>query len=483
MRGGVRAGVRAGASEKRNRFAAAALVVLVPLSGCMVGPNYKRPAVSVPEVYRGAPDAAALDAAGKTFADQNLAQVFPDDALQSLLKDALANNYDLRIAAQRVLEADASLGIVRANEFPTLGVTGGIENNRGQPLPGNTTTGFVGAQAAWVLDFWGQYRRATEQARAQLLASKYAQALVQTTLISQVATNYFLLRQYDFQLAVSERTLKADHEILRINTITFEGGESAITDVLQAQILVKQSEAQIIQLQQQIAQTENNISVLVGKNPAGVERGVDLVDQPHEPVVPAGLPSAILEKRPDVKQAEELLIAANANVGVARAAYFPQFSLTGAYGLQSTAFESFLGNGPTTAAWSLLGGVTQPIFQGGRITAAYKLAWAQRDEAELNYKKTALQAFDDVSNALVGYQKSREYRIKLEEQSATYGEAARLANVRFTGGYTSFLEVLVTEQQFFTSELALGQAWQAELQYYVQLYQALGGGWQPQLVH
>ena len=265
---------------------------------------------------------------------------------------------------------------------------------------------------------------------------------------------------------------------MRINTIKFKGGESAITDVLQAQLLQEQAEAEIISLKQGIEQTENQISILLGRNPGPILRGLPLTQQPHMPEVPAGLPSAILERRPDVLQAEQSLVAANANVGVAKAAFFPQFSLTGAFGVQSTALESFLGGGLTTGAWTLAGQVAQPIFEGGRIQANYHLAWAQRDEAELVYKQTLLQAFGDVSNGLVGYNQSRQFRMKLEEQTATYKEAARLADVRFLGGYTAFLEVLVTEQQYFTSEINLDQAWLTEIQNYVQLYQALGGGWQ-----
>ena len=212
--------------------------------------------------------------------------------------------------------------------------------------------------------------------------------------------------------------------------------------------------------------------------PGDIARGLNLVDQPHLPEVPAGLPSALLQRRPDVRRAEENLVAANANVGVAKAAFFPQISLTGIFGAQSTAITSFL-QGPATI-WSLGGQVVQPIFQGGRIRSNYRLAWAQRDEAELTYKQTVLQAFGDVSNSLVGYSQSRLFRMKIEEQTKTYQEMARLANVRFQGGVTSFLEVQYYEQQYFTSALNLSQAWYTELQNYVQLYQALGGGWEQQ---
>jgi len=327
------------------------------------------------------------------------------------------------------------------------------------------------------VDFWGKYRRATEAARAQLLATTYARYVVQTTLISDVAVAYFQLRQFDDQLEYAEKNVAADNDILRLNTIKYKGGDAAITDVYQADLLLQQSQAQVISSQQSIAQSENQISILLGRNPGAIARGLALVDQPHLATVPTGLPSALLERRPDVRQSEETLVAANANVGVAKAAFFPQISLTGQFGAASTALTSFL-QGPATV-WSLGGEVLQPLYAGGAITSAYNLAWAQRTESELIYKQTVLNAFGDVANSLVGYNQSRLYRMKIEEQTNTYEETARLANVRFAGGVTSFLEVLVTQQQYFTSELALAAAWNAEMQNYVQLYQALGGGWQP----
>ena len=463
---------------RRETPIAIVIVLLFCVCGCTVGPNYKRPDVNVPSDYRGLPHGSGGQSGGEAFAEMKLAAVFPDEVLQSLLKEALVNNYDVRIAAARVLQAGADLGITRANQLPTVSVAGGIQNQRMQPFSGNVTAGAVALQASWILDFWGQFRRATEAARANLLATQYGAGLVRITLISAVANAYFQLRAFDSQLDTSERTLEADKEIVRINTIKFKGGESAITDVLQAQLLQEQAEAEIISLKQGIEQTENQISILLGRNPGPILRGIPLIQQPHMPEVPAGLPSAILERRPDVLQAEQSLVASNANVGVAKAAYFPQISLTGAFGVQSTALESFLGGGLTTAAWTLAGQVAQPIFEGGRITANYHLAWAQRDEAELVYKQTVLQALGDVSNGLVGYNQSQQFRMKLEEQTATYKETARLADVRFLGGYTAFLEVLVTQQQYFTSEISLDQAWLTEIQNYVQLYQALGGGWQ-----
>lgn len=453
-----------------------AIVLLFALCACKVGPGYKRPPVTVPDQYRGVPD-ISKQPTGQPFAEMQWPVVFQDEALQNLIKEALTNNYDVRIAATRILQAGAVLGITRANQFPSVNLGGSLGNTRTQPFQGNSTLGSISVQASWILDFWGQYRRATEAARANLLATEFGQKVVLVTLISAVANDYFQLRTFDRQLEVSNETVATDKDMVKLNTIKFQGGEAAITDELQAEILLQQSEARVITLQQSIEQTENQISVLLGRNPGPVTRGLSLTAQPHPPEVPTGLPSAILERRPDVRRAEESLVAANANVGVAKAAFFPQIALTGAFGVQSTSLTSFLA-GPTTGAWNVAGQATQPLFQGGRIKSNYRLAWAQRDEAELVYKQTVQQAFEDVSNALVGYTQSRLFRTKIEEQTATYKETARLANVRFEGGYTSFLEVLVTQQQYFTSELNLAQAWFAELNNYTQLYQSLGGGWQ-----
>jgi outer membrane protein, multidrug efflux system len=454
----------------RARVPIAAMLVLA-LSGCEVGPNYKRPAVDVPGQHRG----MAPDLSGQPFGEMKWQAVFPDEVLQSLIKESLANNYDMRIAAARILEAGASLGVTRANQLPALSGSFGIQNERSAASPGSPTFDTAGLQLSYIVDFWGQYRRATEAARANLVASEYARHLVETTLIAGVATAYFQLRSLDSQLDFSKESVVADQESLRINTINFKGGEYALTDVYQSQLLVQQAQLEVITVQQSIEQTENQISILLGRNPEPIARGLRLVDEPHLSEVPAGLPSAILERRPDVRQAEEALVAANANVGVAKAAFFPQIPLTASFGAQSTALTSFL-QGPATF-WALGGQIAQPLYQGGRITSQYRLAWAQRDEAELTYKQTAQQAFADVSNSLIGYRQAQQYRIKLQEQTNTYEETSRLANLRFKGGATSFLEVLTTQQQYFTSELQTTQAWYTELQNYVQLYQALGGGW------
>ena len=452
-------------------------VLLLMLCACKLGPNYSRPPVTLPDQYRGlAPEASPTPPSAEAFGEMKWWTVFQDEVLEDLIKEALSNNYDIRIAASRVVQAQAALGITRADQFPQVSASGGIQQVKSALFPGGPTFESLSVQASYIIDFWGQYRRATEAAKANLVATQFGQDVVRTTLVSNVASAYFNLRQYDLQLDYSQKTLAANKEMLNLNTVKFKGGESAETDVLQAQLLVEQTEAQIISLNQAIEQTENAISILLGRNPGSIVRGISLTEQAHMPQVPAGLPSSLLQRRPDVRQAEMQLVAANANVGVAKAAFFPQFALTGQYGMQSTSITSFL-QGPAQF-WAVGGQVLQPIFAGGRIRSNYNLAWAKRDEAELAYKQSVQRAIADVSNSLVGYSQSQKFRAKIQEQTDTYYETARLANVRFTGGATSFLEVLVTQQQYFTSQLALAQAWNDELQNYVQLYRALGGGWE-----
>ena len=442
------------------------------LAACTVGPDYKRPALDVPPAFRGAHEGAH----GASFADLDWWAVLEDPVLQTLIKDALTNNYNLRIAANHVLQAREQLGITRASQMPALSGFVEAERQRTPPVLSDQTLYSGGLQVSWVLDFWGQYRRATEAARATLLATEYAQNAVRITLIANVASAYFQLRAFDQELDASRRILQTNRETLRLTTLSVSGGASPITDQLQATLLVQQAQAQITQLEESIAQTENQLNLLLGKNPGEIPRGKSLVAQPQLPEVPEGLPSQLLERRPDVREAEQSLAAANANVGVAKAAFFPQIPLTASYGAASASLGDFLKQ--SANAWSVAGDLVQPIFEGGKIRSSYRLAWAQRDAAELAYRQSVQQAFADVANSLVGYQKSHALRLTLEEQTATYAETARLANDRYRGGSTSFLEVLTTQQQYFTSELQSSQAWFAELQNYVQLYQALGGGWQ-----
>lgn len=467
-----------GTSSKRILVALAA-VVLTATVGCSVGPNYKRPSLAAPTAYRGLSPEAVDTTSTASLADQKWWEVFQDKELQDLIRAALSNNYDVRIAASRVLQAQARLGITRADQFPTLNVGGTGLNQRSPalgPIPTYTTTyGQVTASGAWNLDFWGRYRRATEEARANLLASDWARQQVVSTLVASLASSYFQLRELDLALEISKNTLASRKESLELTTQLTEHGIDTMLDQRQTEELVYTAAAQIPDLERQIEQQENAISLLLGNNPGPVPRGLSLTEQPHAPEVPAGLPASLLERRPDIRQAEAKLIAANAQIGVARAAYFPQISLTGSAGFESVALTSLF-SGPA-GLWSLAGSVTEPIFQGGRLKSGVRLAEAQQQEALLTYQQTIQGAFRDVSDALIAYRKNREFRIEQERLTASAQDAARLSEMRFRAGATDYLEVLTNETNHFSDELTLVQAQFNELQALVQLYQALGGGW------
>jgi multidrug efflux system outer membrane protein len=471
------------------------LGLAIVLTGCTVGPNYKRPAVNVPTVYRQpgedatAKPAANASPAGPASTAQNAAaslgdekwwELFQDKELQGLIRTALKNNYDVRIAATRVLQAQAQLGITRADQLPSVSVGGNItsqQSAKSGPFPSfQVTQGALDATGSWNLDFWGRFRRATEAARANLLASEWAQKEVISTLVASVAIDYFQLRQLDLELEISKRTLNSRQGSLQLTQTLEQHGINSLLDVRQSEQLVYTAAAEIPDFERQIAQEENAISILLGNNPGDVPRGLKLTEQPHAPEVPVGLPSALLERRPDILQVEQNLVAANAQIGVARAAYFPQIALTGSGGYQSGALTNLF-TGPA-GVWSLVGSFSQPIFQGGRLKSGVRLAEAQRDQLLLTYQQSIQGAFRDVSNALVAYRKNREFRIQEEHLLEAAQDAARLSEVRFKAGTTDYLEVLTNNTNSFSAELTLAQAQGNELTALVQLYQALGGGWQ-----
>ena len=449
-------------------------------SGCTVGPNYKRPAATVPGSYRGAPHEETGQTQLAAFGDRKWWDAFQDEQLRTLIRTALTQNYDSRIAASRILEAQAQLEITRADQFPSVGAGAGISDTRNsQPkfLPAfETSTGQVNLAAAWELDFWGKYRRATEAARANLIASEWARREVLSTLVANVASAYFQLRALDLQLEISKRTLNSRQESLRLTRILADGGSTTLLDVRQAEQLVFTASAEIPVLEQQIEQQENFLSIVLGQNPEDIPRGQTLTEQRQPPAVPAGLPSALLESRPDIQQAEAQLVAANAEIGVARSAYFPQISLNGAGGFQSSALTSLF-TGPA-GAWSFGASLTQPIFTGGRLRSQVRLAEARQQTAVLSYRQSIQGAFRDVSDGLVAYRKTREFRTQQELLFRSAEDAARLSHMRYNGGVTGYLEVLTNETNAFSTELGLVQAQLNELLAVVQLYQALGGGWQ-----
>lgn len=449
-------------------------------SGCTVGPNYRRPTVAVPGSYRGTASDEAAQTQLATLGDQKWWDIFQDEQLRTLVRTALNQNYDLRIAASSILEARAQLGIVRADQFPTLGAGTGIADVRqaqSKFLPAfETSTGQVNVSAAWELDFWGKYRRATEAARANLIASEWGRREVLSTLVANVVNAYFQLRALDLQLEISKRTLNSRQESLRLTRILADGGSTTLLDVRQAEQLVFTASAEILVLEQQIEQQENFLSILLGQNPGEIPRGEALTEQRQPPEVPPGVPSSLLERRPDIQQAEAQLVAANAEIGVARAAYFPQISLSGAGGLQSSALTSLF-TGPA-GAWSFGASLAQPIFTGGRLRSQVRLTEARQQTAVLSYQQSIQGAFRSVSDGLVAYRKTREFRTQQELLFRAAEDAARLSHMRYNGGVTGYLEVLTNETNAFSAELGLAQAQLNELLALVQLYQALGGGWQ-----
>jgi multidrug efflux system outer membrane protein len=450
------------------------------ICGCTVGPNYKKPVASVPPTYRGlAPDANGNSAAVNSLGDAKWWDVFQDEQLRALIRTALEQNYDVRIAGARILAARAQFGITRADQFPN--VAGGAaladERTAKTAFPAfETAAGQLNISAAWELDFWGKFRRATEAARANLLASEAARQEVIVTLVANVSAAYFQLRALDLELEISQRTLGSRRESLRLTQILADGGSTSMLDVRQAEQLVFTAGAEIPALEQQIEQQENLISILLGKNPDSVTRGQRLTEQTRPPDVPPGLTSSLLERRPDIREAEQQLIAANAEIGVARAAYFPQISLSGTAGFQSDALTRLF-SGPA-GAWTYGASLTQPIFTAGRISSNVRLAEAQQQQALLFYAQTIQGAFRDVSDALVANRKSKEFRIQQELLFQSAQDAARLSHMRYNGGVTGYLEVLTNETNAFAAELELVQAQLNETLALVQLYQSLGGCWQ-----
>ena len=464
-----------------KRKKSAALLLFMGLTcGCAVGPNYKKPTVNTPTVYRGLTPEEAAKGDTTSFAEQKWWDVFQDEQLKELIKTALQQNYDLRRAGARILQARAALGITRSNQFPTISADASALNERtARQLsvpPIETNTNQVGLDLNWELDFWGKFRRATEAARANLAASEWGQREIATELVADVASAYFSLRALDLQLEITRRTLASRQDSLRLTRVLAEGGSTSLLDVRQAEQLVFTAGSEVPSLEQQIEQQENFINILLGNNPASVPRGRSLTDQPHVPTVPAGLTSSLLQRRPDIHQAEEQLIAANAQIGVARSQYFPQIVLTANAGYQSSALTALF-SGPA-GFWTFGSTLAQPIFTAGRLRSNVRLAEAQEQEAVLFYQETIQGAFRDVSDGLIAYRKTQEFSEQQQLLVNSAQDAARLSHMRYSGGVASYLEVLTNETNYFSAELSLVQAQLNELLALVQLYRGLGGGWE-----
>ncbi len=470
----------------RTSFYIGIAVAAATLAGCTVGPNYKRPQVAVPESFR-APEPLP-ESQGASLADLKWFEVFRDPQLDDLIKVALVQNYDLRDAVARVDQARANLGITRSNQFPQVGASGDLQFTRlsrdGQfPLPSS----FVANQnrnwgeaalnlLSFQVDLWGQLRRATEAARANLLNADWNRKTVITTVVSQVATDYFQLLEVDSELRISQSALESRQESLKLTLDREAHGLANQLDVRQAEQLVESAAESIPQLKQQSEQTEDQISLLLGKNPGSIQRGRRFNAESLVPEVPAGLPSALLERRPDIRAAEQAMIAANANIGVAKAAYFPQISLTGSIGGQSSTLARLF-SGPN-ATWSFVPQLTQPIFTAGRLKNTVRLAEAQRQDAQIAYEKSISNAFKEVSDALIAHQRTRESRVEQQKLVIALQDRKRLAYRRYEGGVDTQLNALDADRDLLSAELTLEQIRYSEIVSMVQLYNALGGGWQ-----
>jgi multidrug efflux system outer membrane protein len=461
-------------------------LMITLLAGCRVaGPNYARPIIKSPDSFRGASDAAEPGDTA-SLADLKWFEVFKDERLQDLIRTALVGNYDLREAVVRVDAARASLGITRADQSPTLAVNSDITTLRSSrsgtfPLPqGFDQRRTVGSVAlslvSYEADIWGRLRRATEAAQADLLAADENRKAVVTILVSDVASAYFNLLELDMERDIARRTLSTRQDSLKLISTRKRHGLSTVLEIRQGEQLVYSAEQTIPAIEEQIEQTENQISLLIGQNPGPITRGLALTDQQQPPSVPAGLPSALLERRPDIRSAEQTLVAANAVIGVAKAAYFPRISLTGLLGSSSSQLTSLF-TGPA-GVWQFVPQVTQPIFTGGRIRSNVEFATAQQQLSLVQYERAVQTAFREVSDGLVEYQKVREIRGKQELLVGTLQDRSRLSYLRYRGGVDTLLNALDADRDLFDAELGLAQTRRNELLALVQLYKALGGGWQ-----
>jgi len=448
------------------------------LTGCAVGPNYKRPSINAPETFRGETEIST-----NSFASLPWWQVFHDDTLQNLIRTALTNNYDLRIAITHVEQARALAAQARSGFFPQINYTATAA--RGQNVAGGNTpspTGTIGnvfaadVNASWEIDLWGRIRRLNESARAQFLASEEVRHDVMISLIAQVAQDYFQLLALDQQLVIAQQSTNSFGQSLKIFNQRLQGGVASILETSSAEALMDASAATIPELEQQIALQENQLSVLLGQNPAAILRGTTSLEGQIPPQIPSGLPSALLERRPDIREAEQQLRSANAEVGVAEANFFPQLNLTGLFGEVSPELSAFTSGGDV--AWGIAAGLAGPLFHGGQLRAQYAQARAVRDQFALQYQASVLNAFREISDALISREKSAAARLQQSRAVESYKIAVKISMERYRMGSADYYEVLQEQQLLFPAENTLVQFQFNQLVAVVQLYRALGGGWQ-----
>ncbi|WP_321878531.1 efflux transporter outer membrane subunit [Paraburkholderia bannensis] len=456
-----------------RRTAIAASVLC--LAACAVGPDYHRPTVDTPATYRFAAGSGEVVDPSLDWWKQ-----FNDPVLDDLVEKALVQNKDLGIAAARVEEYYGKYVVTRAGLFPQINASFDPTRSRGVPAPGYPP--LVGNQfqlqgtVSWELDLFGRLRRLTEAARASYLGTQSAQQATRIAIIANVATSYLKLRDLDNQLTIANETLKSRAGSVSLFEERFSGGVVSQLQVSQAKSEYESAQTSVFSIQQQIAQQEDAISLLLGQNPGPIPRGKPIT-QLSAPAIPAGLPSTLIERRPDILEAEQALIAANASIGAARAQYFPDISITGLFGAASTALSG-LWTGPARV-WSFAGAVTQPIFHGGAIAGSVHEAEAQHQEALLSYQQTIQQAFADVENALVGVARTRDQLDATTRQVAALTQYSSLSRDLYEGGYTSYLEVLDAERSLFSAQIQQSQLQDQQLAQIVSLYKALGYGWTP----
>jgi outer membrane protein, multidrug efflux system len=463
------------------------LVAALMLSGCTVGPKYHRPVVQTPTAFRDSGESQQAQVQVESFGDLPWWQVFHDPYLQELIRTALKQNYDLQLAVERVTAARAQVGIVRSNQFPMVSANPDFSGGKtDQQIKSNIF--MLAADVVFQVDLFGRYRRATEAARAQLLGTRDAQETVILTLVSDVASDYFLLRDLDLQLQIAKDTVRTQEDSVRLTELRLSHGVGTRLDVLQARQVLDTANAQIPDLERQIGQTEDAISILLGDYPHGVARGKALgIETPKgwiwtetlPPQLPTGLPSSLLERRPDIREAEQNLVSANADIGVAKAMFFPQVSLVGSGG-GAWGHSVFFGSGLPAhmGIYSYEASLAQPLFEGGYLRNNLRYAKSQYRQELISYKQTIQQAFGDVADALIAYGKSHQVRARDEESVTDLQDSVSVSLMQYRGGTANYLNVLNSQSSLYSAELTLAQARNSEYQSLVQLYKALGGGWQ-----
>ncbi|HWV99403.1 MAG TPA: efflux transporter outer membrane subunit [Candidatus Acidoferrum sp.] len=456
------------------------LYVVLCFTGCAVGPNYKRPVIDSPAAFR-----SENQSASGAYTELTWWEVYKDDTLQALIREALTNNYDLRIAMARVEQARALAMQARSQFVPSVNYNGTVSRGRndvfGSGFPNNAATvnsAVATLNAFWEVDLWGRVRRLNESARAQFLASEEGRRGVRLTLLSDVATTYFQLLELDQELEIASHTTNSFAESLRIFSQRVAGGTASALQSARAEAALDDAAAAVPAIRERISATENQLCVLLGRNPGPIERPTPLLTQ-GMPEIPAGLPSALLERRPDVREAEQGLRSANAQVGESLAEFFPKIGLTALLGKVSPELSGFtLGS---ANAWGIAAEGTGPLFEGGRLVGQYRQSKAARNQFELQYRQTVLNAFREVSDALVSRAELVEIRQHQAHEVTALETAVKLSTERYVAGKADYYEVLEAQQQLFPAELNLARTQRDQLLAVVTLYKALGGGWQEEM--